>query len=430
MEKKVLFITSDFLPNRNGGTIRLEKLIKYFPGQRIIPFVLTRRSGFSIGPEHISGATVYRTSNRDLFEWGLKLISGIKKTFRRKDSENNKSERKQKATQEVTNARFADNWVAPDTDVFWALGSVYRAYKIIKKQKIDVVYSSSPSSSVHILGLLIKIALPRIKWITEYRDPWTFNPFRYPKPYLFEKLDHLLEKKCTRRADHLIVVSAYFKELFLEKYKFLNEQQIDVIPNGYDLEDFDFLKPDTENTGTMISIVHTGSFYEKRSLSPLVEALYEVEKEDPGLSSRLKFIQYGKIDPKAVHFLDANAVKSAVFFQTVSHRESLGAMFGADWLLLIPGPGKGTMTGKIFEYIVARKPILILADEGPAKQIVEDHKLGICLSPEDKSGIKDFIFKISNGFKFDIVTDLDKSELRNYDRRVIAGKVLEVIENA
>lgn len=429
MKKKVLFITSDFLPNRNGGTIRLEKLIKYFPNQSILPFIITRKSGYSSGPEEINNSVIYRTPNLDLFEWGLKLILSIKNNFRQKKLKDNKSKVKPRLPHEVINSRFADNWVAPDTDIFWALGSVYHALKIIKQHKIEYVYSSSPSSSVHVLGLLLKIFNPRIKLVTEYRDPWTFNPFRHSKPFLFEKLDHFFEKKCIKHADHIIVVSTYFKELFLEKYKFINEQQIDVIPNGYDLEDFDFPKPVVKQGQSMYTILHTGSFYEKRSLTPLVEALFELEKEDQCLFSRLNFFQYGKIDPKADYFLSSNNLNSAFFFQTVSHRESLEAMFKSDWLLLIPGPGKGTMTGKIFEYIVARKPILILADEGPAKQIVEDYNLGICLNPNDKLGIKNILIKISNGFTMDVASAFEKGELNQFDRKVIAGKVLRIIEN-
>lgn len=421
MEKKVLFIISDYLPNRNGGTIRLEKLIKYFPNHRVKSVVLTRKSGYNKGPDQINNAIIHRTSNLDLFEWGLKFFSVIKKS-------NFKSVAREKSPQIVTNTRFAANWIAPDTDIFWALGSVYSAYKIIKKHEIRVVYSSSPSSSVHVLGLILKLLLPNIKWITEYRDPWTFNPFRQTKPRLLENIDHYLEKKCTLFSDKIIVVSAYFKESFLVKYNFLNENKIDVITNGFDLEDFDLSKRNEKENHPYLSILHTGNFYEKRSLFPIVEALSELEKEDPDFSSHLKFVQYGKIDPKTIHFLKINNINSAVFYNTITHQECLDSMFGADWLLLVPGPGKGTMTGKIFEYIVARKPIIILADEGPAKQMVEDYNLGICLNPNDKSGIKNLLIKISKGFRMDISSAFDKGELNEFDRKVIANKVLQIIE--
>lgn len=421
MEKKVLFIISDYLPNRNGGTIRLEKLIKYFPNQRVKSVVLTRKSGYNKGPEQINNAIIHRTSNFDLFEWGSKLFSVIKKS-------NFKSTARVKSSKIITNTRFAANWIAPDTDIFWALGSVYRAYKVIKKYDISVVYSSSPSSSVHVLGLILKLIIPKINWITEYRDPWTFNPFRQTKPRLLESIDHFLEKKCILYADKVIVVSSFFKESFLDKYSFLNQNKIEVITNGFDLEDFDLSKRNEKKCQPYLSILHTGNFYEMRSLFPVVEALNELEKEDPDFSSRLKFLQYGKIDPKTIHFLKTKNIYSAVFLETISHQECLDSMFGTDWLLLIPGPGKGTMTGKIFEYIVARKPIIILADEGPAKQMVEDYNLGICLNPNDKSGIKNLLVKISKGFRMDISSAFDKGELNEFDRKVIAKKVLKIIE--
>lgn len=425
MEKKVLFIASDYLPNKNGGTIRLEKLIKYFPENLIASVVLTRRNEFNRGPEEVSGSKVYRTRNLDLFNWGLKRILYFKSFFARHKEAGASGCVKSKNS----NSRFADNWIVPDTDIFWALGSVFKAIKIIKKDGIEIIYTSSPSSSVHVLGLLLKLIMPRLKWIAEYRDPWTFNPFRYPKPYFLEKIDHFLEEACTKRADQIIVVSNHFKDVFLSKYPFLQSQQIEVIPNGYDLADFSSLSQKVKPTGqNYITLLHAGNFYEKRSLLPIVKALQEMEQEDPSISKKIKVIQYGNIDPQTESFLNSTPINSLLLMNKVSHQESLEAMFKADWLLLIPGPGKGTMTGKVFEYLVAQRPILILAEEGPAKDIVVDNNIGLCVSTADHKRIKEILLNLSVGLDFPMKTDLDSSNLRIYDRRVIAQRTANILQ--
>lgn len=423
MGKKVLFITPDFLPNRHGGTIRLEKLIKYFPHGNIIPIILTKKNGFSKGPEEIMGAKIFRTNNLDVFGWGLRMVSKLKFLVFNRDSINLV---KGPAVAASGNSRFSDKLIIPDTDVFWAVNAFFRGLKIIREHKVNVIYSSSPSSSVHITGLLLKRIFPKIPWIVEFRDPWTFNPFRNSKGKILEIIDGWLERKVLERSDRVIVISEHFKDLFISKYPFLEGKYITYIPNGFDSDDFKNIKPNNSQS-EYLNIVHTGNFYEKRSLAPFIEAMVLFLKEFPQFLNKIRFTQYGKIDPQAAEQLDLNRISNINIVDTVPHKQSLQAIFGADWVLLIPGPGKGTMTGKIFEYIASKKPILALVDDGIAREIIQKYDLGICISPSDIHGIKNALLGIcSDQYKFN--PDLKSNYLYEFDRKNIAIKVYEMIQ--
>jgi glycosyltransferase involved in cell wall biosynthesis len=116
------------------------------------------------------------------------------------------------------------------------------------------------------------------------------------------------------------------------------------------------------------------------------------------------------------------------FVDFVPHHVALGHVLGADVLLLVPGVGKGTMSGKIFEYIVARKPVLAIADECAAAELVRRSGIGIVVPPRDLHEIADcsaaFFDDIRSGrYVYPDVTAL----LDAYDRKSIARRCADVM---
>lgn len=418
----VLIINTDYLPNRNGGTIRVEKFLKYSYNSDFRFFMVTKRNRGFLKEENFENCKVYRTSPFDLFALGYKWKLFLNDLFSKK----NNLAIEIKPNISVSNSRFSDRVIAPDTDLFWAIGAIYKAINVIRHNKIQVIYSTSPSSSVHLLAyVLIKLFRKRLVWISEFRDPWTFNPFREKKPQVLEYLDHFFEKKVILKCNAIIVVSSHFKDVFLEKYNSLKPSKIHVIPNGFDVDDFIGLDPLESNSNFgVLTITHTGNFYEKRSLLPFLKALKDIEK----LNINIRFKQYGNIDPAASAYLRDNPSDKIEINSTVTHQESLRAINSSDWVLLIPGPGKGTMTGKIFEYIVYKKPVFAIVDEGPAMSLINENNLGICVGTENIQNISEALLKISkNEIKIEYA-DIESGSLKKYNRKNIAENIREVFK--
>ena len=75
----------------------------------------------------------------------------------------------------------------------------------------------------------------------------------------------------------------------------------------------------------------------------------------------------------------------------VPHRRSLQYQLASDALLLVIYDcpwANGDLTGKIFEYMGAGKPILALAPEGEASKLVRSHGLGWVEPPRDVERIR------------------------------------------
>jgi glycosyltransferase involved in cell wall biosynthesis len=322
--------------------------------------------------------------------------------------------------------RFVEYFLIPDSDIFWAIGSILKGLWILIKEKPQVILSSGPSHSAHILGLFLK-KMSRKKWVIEFRDPWTMNPFNIPKPFTFlSKMDNYMEKIVLLNADRINVTSVEYKTQFLRKYKFINEEKIVQIPNGFDPEDF---KMTNICQNKKFTIIHSGNFYQHRSSAIFIEAilyLFENRILEPS-NIIVKFIgvldDYGKS-----LILDSIYSESFEITGPVSHSRSIDEICKANLLLLIPGPGSGTMPGKFYEYLAASRPIFCIANEGPAKQVIEEHNLGIVSDETTTIEIAKRLYEIieniiSGKFMYPNVEELKV----NFNRKKIAGRMANIL---
>jgi glycosyltransferase involved in cell wall biosynthesis len=417
MRYKVLFIVGGF--KDGGGTIRVEKLLKYLPLSSFKGVVLTKKINKSSFYEVCEGTSVYRTKELDLG----KIFQKIKYIFKtvRISSAHDMS-----ATNFITNQRLSDKLLIPDSDIFWAINAIFSVNKIILRESIDIIYSSSPHASSHLVALLYrKLYNSKIPWVVEFRDPWTLNPFRSRKFFVIDKIDHYLEKMVLKNADEIIVTSEVYKTDFLDKYSFLSPQKISYIPNGFDSEDFSGLNK--INNNKIIRIVHAGNFYGKRSLTPFLIALNEIYKNYPMYKGKIIFEQYGNIDPDGEFYNNLNPNPLFMRKETIPHIESLQQMLNADWLLLVPGPGLGTMPGKLYEYLATGNPIIGLIDEGPAKKLIEELNVGYVIPTDDIKSIENTIIDIVEGkSKYSTYDPLNK-KITRFDRKNIALEISNLL---
>lgn len=417
--KKVLFILGDFWPTNSGGTIRVAKLIKYLPSHNWEGLVLTRKLKGNTKEEKINGTLIFRTNAFDLGLWYQKVKSVFIK--------NRSLPEKNQTAPAVNNQRIADKLFVPDINILWALGAVLSLRRIIKSQGIDCIYSTSPLSSSHMTPLVYSFLFKNnIKWVVEFRDPWTFNPFREKKPNFLEKFDHHLEKLVIKRCDTVVVTSTDYKKQFLKKYPFLDPHKINFVPNGYDSEDFTALNKKKPND--KIKIVHTGNFYGKRSIKPFLEALYLIIEQRPEYRDKLEFEQVGIIDSSGEIFNNLYQNSLVILNPTIPHHQSLQKTVDADWLLLIPGPGSGTMPGKLYEYLATGNPIIALVDEGPAKTMIEELGVGYIAETADVNAIKNILIQILQGNEKYTAYNPLSDEITKFDRKNIALQVSSILD--
>jgi len=267
-----------------------------------------------------------------------------------------------------------------------------------------------------------------LPWVAEFRDPWTMNSFRKARPFAWmERAEHKLERRVVTNADHIVVTSAEYAEDFIRNYPGLDVGIFSHLPNGFDPEDFECVEAERFDKFT---IVHAGNFYEQRSARPFLLGLRRWLECDKQALASTQVLFVGRKDPDSTVAIRELGLQGTVIQTGVlGHRQTVANMLGADILLLVPGPGVGTMPGKVFEYLAARKPILTIADEGVARELVRRTGTGSTVHPSDIAGLAAELARIreaivARSFPYPDTTQL----LRQYNRRCIAGLLASVLD--
>ncbi len=431
--KRTLIITTSFPPQGGGGVVRSSRLAKYLPDYGWGPVILTTRpprSESSEGNFPLKAIPpVYRAPRMDLPE----LYKSLKKLFGNLQISRQKAGIKHPKPHLNNEGyqhrrRKAEYFFIPDPSVLWIPGALLFGVVSMIRNRPQVVFSTSPDPSAHLVALLLSTITGK-PWVAEFRDPWMTNPFRRPKPFRWqEALEAKLERLVLFRADRIVVTSAQFKDDFLERYPSLRQENIHFVPNGFDPEDFEEVQPKAFDK---VTIVHAGNFYNDRSSANFLTALSLLLNWDGNLRSQIQVIFVGGLDPKGQSLISEYGLEDVVIQKgVVSHSESISYVCSADVLLLVPGPGRGTMTGKIFEYLAAKKPIFALADEGPARDLVLETGTGVVSPAEDTAAIARQLEGLlrtvmtEDGYPFQDVSQV----MLRYDRRHIAGEIAEILD--
>jgi glycosyltransferase involved in cell wall biosynthesis len=157
------------------------------------------------------------------------------------------------------------------------------------------------------------------------------------------------------------------------------------IANGCDFDDFAGLE---YRPAERFRITHTGSFFGKRDPRPFLQAF-----RDANLDAVVRFVgDFRSSDREWAESLDLGDRLELVGY--LSRTESLRLQRDSEaLLLLVPeagGRGKGVLSGKVFEYLAAGRPILaVVPPDGVAAELVRETAAGVVVAPDDVDGMRD-----------------------------------------
>lgn len=432
--RTVLILASHFPPEaRAGGVLRVAKLVKYLPALGWEPIVVTSRSESVAGTrdplaEEIRGiGRVYRLPRLDMrrpFHWlkiGLRPLGRILSKARQPSKEGLGNG----GDSSTSRPPLASRILIPDHLAIWGLLATLRSLVVILSRKVDAIYATSPLQSSLVAGYLLR-RMTGVPFVVEMRDPWTTNPMAAPRASRFLCwIDALLEEKVLLAADRVVVINENFIPSICQKFPGVDEGKFVVIPNGFDFDDFDQVAP---IYNARFTIVHAGNFYPGRTPIPFLSALAKLAAQRPDVRADwvVKFVGSGR---EYASTIDELGIADMIeFVDFVPHHVALGHVLGADVLLLVPGVGKGTMSGKIFEYIAARKPVLVVADECAAAELVRRSGVGVVVPPRDLDEVAERCAAFFDDIQSGVYVYPDVGELlAAYDRKSIARRCADVM---
>lgn len=417
--KKALMISYPFPPTGGPGVQRSLKFVKYLGNFGWEPVVLTREVGNmklkddSLEKDIPKDTRIYRTNPWELTE--LPSLFGLAGKF------------------------VSIKLLIPDKERLWEIFSKRTAARIVKHEGIDLIYSTSVPYSSHLLGLHLKKRFPDIPWVADFRDEWTNNPYLLDNPHyrLRMNMEKRMEKKVLEKADCLITNTPVMLENFLCNNPALNlEDRFFVISNGYDRDDFgQLVKNDERNT--RFTITYTGSFYGRRKPDTFFQALHELMEEGMISNDKIAVRLIGLFKEEYIKELCEKFNLRDIVRVTpyIPHEECIKRMVESDALLLIEGGGPGGeafYTGKVFEYMVAGRPIIaIVPEKGAAARLIEETRTGYISDFNDIIKTKENLRKLYISWLEDKVDfNPDFKQIARYDRKVLTEELSKVFEKS
>jgi len=279
---------------------------------------------------------------------------------------------------------------------------------------------------MHLIALGLKKKL-NIKWIADFRDPWTnIDFYKDLKLTRFSDKKHKrLEKQVLSNADLVISVG----KTMADEFKLLGAKNIEVISNGFDSSDIPDSKPSLDST---FSIVHLGAINKDRNHLVFWNAIKKLTDENPELKNRLEIKLIGKIDNSVFQLIDDLKLSSYIkHIPYISHNHVFDELMKAR-LLYLPinntPNSKGIVTGKVFEYLASQRPILAIGPvDGDVSEILTETGAGSTFEFNDLTGIQIYI---SNSF-FKFINGTDQSfsyQVDLYSRKSLTAKLCKLFE--
>jgi glycosyltransferase involved in cell wall biosynthesis len=283
--------------------------------------------------------------------------------------------------------------LVPDENVTWNLTAIPAAIRIVRREQIDVVITTSPPTSVHLIGAAVRRATGA-RWIADLRDSIVANPHRRTESALVrakERTGQSVARRVARSADAVVAVS----EPIADELRALGAGRVETIPNGCDFEDFAGLE---YRPSERLRLTHTGSFFGRRSPRPILEALAGSD-----VDASLRFV--GDFRAADREWAAGLGLEDRLELHPYLPRREVLAMQkdSEALLLLIPesgGRGRGVLSAKVFEYLAAERPILAaVPPDGAAADLIRETGTGTVVAPDDVDGLRAALVQLETDYR-------------------------------
>jgi glycosyltransferase involved in cell wall biosynthesis len=281
----------------------------------------------------------------------------------------------------------------------WVPFALPRALALARRRRIDCVITSSPPASTHLIGA----ALHRggIRWIADFRDGWTFDAPRPPWPLTIERrADTALERALVRRADAVIGVTGPIAEDLRERLG----ARAELITNGFDPDERAQVDPRLAD-GLLApgrhSLVHTGrAGVSGRSPASLFDALTHLRTTRPEIAARLEVVFAGALSAQEQALLARPGLEGmAKALGPLERPRALALQQVADGLVVIAAGAseRSVATGKLYEYLTAGPPILVIGERSEAARIVRETGTGTAAPADRPEAIASTLAELVDG---------------------------------
>jgi len=414
----VLVIAYYFPPLGLSGVQRTLKFVKYLPSFGWKPTVLTvePRAYFAHDSTLLydldsSGIEIIRTPSLDPLH-----------VFRKKGTVPMPNEATYKFLTLLNQAVFI-----PDSKVGWKRYALRKGTELLSNGSFHAMFATAPPYTDLLIARDLKKRF-NIPMVLDYRDAWLANPLhRYITPF-HRAIHRRMEDSVLREADAVVTINRTIKELILTRYRHLTYNDITIIPQGYDADDFAHVTP---RRSSRMRITYSGTFYHNRTPRYMIEAVRRFLDKVPEAADKSELCFVGQFRDENLSFLRKHRLEeNVVVTGYLPHTEAVAYLAGSDVLWMMLGGDKGDemiSTGKLFEYLGARKPILGCVPPGEARTIIEESGAGFITDPTDVDEIAKTLEHLFSLYQRNALPRPREDFVQQFERKTLTGHLAYVL---
>lgn len=426
MKNKVLIITYYWPPGSGPGVQRWLKFVKYLSDFGWNATVLTVQNGSypskdsSLEEEIPFGVEVHKTFALEPFRI-FNLLTGKKGN----DSPVGMGDmHKSKSTFTKVGLWIRANYFIPDARMGWNSFAYKKATELLSSNEFNVVITTGPPHSTHLIGEKLQQRF-NIKWIADFRDPWTtiYYNDKLPRTRKSNQKDKTLETRVLNNADTVLTVSpGLADELSVES------KRVEVLYNGFDEDDYSLVAKGV----TTFDLCYIGNYKENQNVEALWDSVAELIQEDVEFANDFRLKLTGNVTPSIKSILSEKLPNHFYSYPFVKHKEAVRLMKEAGMLLfIIPKAERNhlILTGKIFEYLASGTPMLSIGPvAGNASAIVHTCEQASMISYDNKHEIKAALSKGYKDWKNGVKRTVSK-HVQEYSRKGQTKRLAEILNS-
>jgi len=431
--KKVLVITYYWPPSGGSGVQRWLKFVKYLPAFGCRPYIFTPDNpSFAVKDESLSRdipseAEVIRFPIWEPYEVFIRL-SSVFGSRKKSATPTDLVSGKVKSPFQTFSTWIRGNFFVPDPRRFWVKPSVKFLHDYLRENDIRTIITTGPPHSMHLIGYHLKKRNPSLRWLADFRDPWTewglLDSLMVGS--LARKLHKRLESKVLKTADEVITITPFY----VRRFEQLGQRTVTLLTNGFDEDDFRNLR---YVKGEKFLVRHVGIVNEKCDPKPFMKAIAELMRANGMLRSKIIIEFVGEVHGEFKDFVFSSPeLKDVVrFIGNIPHQELL-SRYGESSLLVLILTGykdaEGFLPGKLFEYLATGLPVLGVGPvQGDAARLMKEANAGKMVDSADRDGINNAVLEIFDAWNANEQPVVKKNPAVRYSRRGITEDLVKLL---
>ncbi len=324
---------------------------------------------------------------------------------------------------------YISNWLfIPDNKLGWKPFALRAGLRQAAIQHFDAVFSSAPPYTGHLIGKKLSRRL-QLPLIIDFRDDWVGNPRHIYPTALHRQLHIRQERQVLTQSSAITTINHPIRDALKKRHSGINIRA-EVIPHGFE----EYEVPTKISAGEKLKLVYTGIFYDAQTPEYFLRGISEFLRRKPEIRSKISAIFAGLVPREFTDLIRTLKLEDVVqYLGYVEHVRVAELQQEADvlWMTIGSRPGaSGISTGKLYEYMGTRKPILALVPPGTARQTLQRYGAAYIAEPESEANLIQVLEKLTTDWEKQEFPRPDESFVSTFSRNRLTETLAGVLDSA